>query len=878
MKRFTCIFLFIVCACFTMGLQTANAEEFPDGWFIGEKNWRWRVNKTTRHAQLMSIPIGCADVIVTIPETVADYDDINYTVTSIHADALEYGRREYEEVTIPNSVTELEPALFSYFEKLKRVNLPSTLKSIGNETFRSCSISDIVLPEGLESVGDKAFCGCDSLTEITLPSSISSIGVECFSHCDILSEVTIKSHLKVLPEGMFTFCGLLTSVILPEGMEEIGKNTFGKCELLTSLSCPQSLWKLGEEAFSGCISIMTLDWGLNITEIGDGCFSGCKLRSVNMPGVRSIGNRAFWDCTLLSDVSMPVVEYIGIAAFDNCVSLRQVMLPNTLRKLDSGAFKDCRNLTSIDLAQVGDIGLGVFDGCDNLKDVIIRNSAVSDFSIVDPFWGCTSIQKLTLGPDVTTLEGFDFEKCTHLMVIECLGATPPNGDYGEYSFSSKTFSENTFAKAALIVPEEAETVYRIHPLWKHFFRDDQPILEASNMSVITGIFNQNWVVRTKNVSGKMETPYVWPSGSNWNHRTEGVSSAFGIGLYDMDLNLVEVVSFSEPLYFASGEAKALHYAQRVGDGVPDGDYLLAPFFGDPQKGTHHISWKWWEEGNNVPVYIYEDTIAFYERLYDCLEITRGEMVSSEPRVGNYEFYSINYVQQGNRPCEYNLYLWINGECVDNITVCLPAHGHWFSRFGFVPKTPGPIKIRITSDRAGRHVKWTDKAFVSVGGGNGGGGDNKPQECSLTLLYPETGSITLPVEKNQQMKLTITAEKGWRVSSVYFDNTDITTDMDRNGHVTTPPISMKSNMAVVYEQKVTDDISPESLYPDIQLLLNGYTATVQNLQPGTIVRVISINGQIMEAAKANSDGKVTFILPSGRVYIINCLTKKFKVRL
>lgn len=867
-KRFS-YYLLSVCALLIIGVETASAEDFPDGWFIGEHNWRWRVNKTTRHAQLILIPNSYDETIVSIPETVTDYDDIVYTVTSIQADAL---HNNLEEITIPSGVTVLEPKLFYCFLKLKRVNLPTTLKSIGNEAFKYCTIPEIALPEGLECIGNEAFTGCNYLTEIVLPSSITSIGVGCFSNCDMLRDVIIQCPLKTLPQEMFSSCKLLSSVTLPEGMEEIGRNAFGYCESLTALSCPQSLRKLEADAFYGCNSIVSLDWGPNITEIGEDCFWDCKmLRSISMPGVRTIRNNAFAGCLNLSHASMPVVESIEFGAFMNCMSLRKVTLPNTLRTLESDAFQNCKSLTSIDLAQVGNIGMSVFDGCDNLKEVTIRRSAESYYSILDPFMGCTSIRKLTIGPDVTTLDGFDFEDCDQLMIIDCQGTTPPDGEYSDYGFGSKTFSRNTFDKAALIVPEEAEAAYRAHKLWKNFFPDVLPVLEASYMGVITGIFNQNWVVRTMNVFGEMETPYVSVSGSNWNHSQEGVTSAYGIGLYDKDMNLVQEVSFREPLYFVPGEAKAIHSQEQVGKGIPDGEYMLAPFCGDPQKGTHCISWNWEEDEHHVPVYIHEDTIAFYEPLYDDFIITRGEMVYDNPQVGQTQLYSINYAQRGNRPYRGYLYCMINGECVDSMKIDLPAHGHWFGRFIFTPTIPGKKILKITTDKKGLYVKFSDTFIVSGGGA-------MPQECSLTLLYPETGSITLPVEDGQQLKLTITAEEGWEINSVYFDGTDITADMDNRGRITTPPISMKSKMSVVYEQLSTNAIETVSQRPEPSFLLNGNTASIGNARPGTAVRVYSLSGQLMKTVRVDAEGNAVFILPSGKLYIINCGTKRFKIRL
>ena len=42
---------------------------------------------------------------------------------------------------------------------------------------------DVVIPEGVTSIGSGAFSGCSSLTSVTIPASVTSIGYETFSNC-----------------------------------------------------------------------------------------------------------------------------------------------------------------------------------------------------------------------------------------------------------------------------------------------------------------------------------------------------------------------------------------------------------------------------------------------------------------------------------------------------------------------------------------------------------------------------------------------------------------------------------------------------------------------------------------------------------------------
>ena len=66
----------------------------------------------------------------------------------------------------------------SYKEYSGSITIPATVTydgvaysvtSIGEAAFYGCSLTAITIPEGVTSIGDEAFCICESLTSITLP-------------------------------------------------------------------------------------------------------------------------------------------------------------------------------------------------------------------------------------------------------------------------------------------------------------------------------------------------------------------------------------------------------------------------------------------------------------------------------------------------------------------------------------------------------------------------------------------------------------------------------------------------------------------------------------------------------------------------------------
>ena len=190
---------------------------------------------------------------------------------------------------------------------------------ICDSAFGNCdSLSEIVIPSSVTSIGDSAFYGCYSLSEIVIPSSVTSIGDGAFSSCDSLSEIVIPSSVTNVGNGAFSFCSSLSEIVIPSSVTSIGKGVFSGCSSLSEIVIPSSVTSIGDSAFSGCYSLSEIVIPFSVTSIGKGVFCGCRsLFEIVIPSsVTSIGDSAFSGCDSLSEIVIPSsVTSIGKGAF-----------------------------------------------------------------------------------------------------------------------------------------------------------------------------------------------------------------------------------------------------------------------------------------------------------------------------------------------------------------------------------------------------------------------------------------------------------------------------------------------------------------------------------------------------------------------------------
>ena len=250
---------------------------------------------------------------------------------------------------------------------------------ICDNAFTWCrSLSDIVIPDSVTSIGFGAFLNCSSLSNIVIPDSVTSIGGAAFFTCGSLSSIVIPDSVTSIGHNIFQGCSSLSEIVIPDSVTSIGKSAFSGCSSLSKIVIPTSVTSIGDWTFSGCSSLSEVVIPSSVTSIGGFAFKDCgSLSIIVIPSsVTSIGDSAFYGCDSLSEIVIPSsVTSIGDSAFSSCRSLSKIVIPSSVTSIGGFAFKDCGSLSTIVIpSSVTSIGDWTFNGCnfpDNLKQELI---------------------------------------------------------------------------------------------------------------------------------------------------------------------------------------------------------------------------------------------------------------------------------------------------------------------------------------------------------------------------------------------------------------------------------------------------------------------------------------------------------------------------
>ena len=231
-----------------------------------------------------------------------------------------YGNGGLVEIPKDLSLTQIGQFAFSNFEYIMKTE--EELAFDDAETSKAWFIGDntitkVVIPEGVKSIGSYAFANLTALEEVVIPSTLESIDYGAFYGCTSLQKITFsgENNLKI-----------------------INQNAFENCDLRDTLKLP-SACVISDYAFAGNQKLKGIELGKNLYSIGQYAFAGCKkLKDIKIDAAK--------------------VKY-GAYAFTGCETIKEFHIKSAV--LPEGMFYECKNLKKVIVGStVNDIGVFAF--------------------------------------------------------------------------------------------------------------------------------------------------------------------------------------------------------------------------------------------------------------------------------------------------------------------------------------------------------------------------------------------------------------------------------------------------------------------------------------------------------------------------------------
>ena len=260
----------------------------------------------------------------------------------------------------PEKVVKIGAYAFYKTMLLGALIIPSDVECVENHAFYATSITSLQLPTGLKSLGQDVFHDCNLLTgQLMLPEGLESIGSGCFYGCVGLTanSLVLPEKLTEIPDHCFYGCkGLTGKLVLHEGVTKIGEYAFRDCKFNGSLELPNSLKEIGRSAFYGIPFTGELVIPNQITRINKEAFFRNRFNNIILhDDIVRIDQCGFegtsgWNAepNPLTKLILPAsLRSIGNSAFQYQKSLEYLHLPTDLEVIEELAFYNSPNLKTV---------------------------------------------------------------------------------------------------------------------------------------------------------------------------------------------------------------------------------------------------------------------------------------------------------------------------------------------------------------------------------------------------------------------------------------------------------------------------------------------------------------------------------------------------
>lgn len=332
------------------------------------------------------------------------------------------------DVVIPDGVTVIGDKAFQGNQKVTSVTIPygvtriegkqTSASGISGAFFLCSNLTTANIPDSVTEIETYAF-SATGLTSITIPGSVDAIGKDAFSECFDLMELAIADGVRAIGPSAFAMCTNLTSVTIPESVAEIDFDAFSGCHSLDSVTILNKDAAIGNNAFDSKQPVLTI-YGK----------SGSTAETLySRPGVSSSIRFVALDAPEPTPTPTPTADPDFTIENGTLVKYNgpggDVVIPDGVTVIGADAFRYNTTVTSVTIpdgvtyiwgnAYTYGTGSGAFDGCTSLTRVTLPDSLT--YIGHGAFQSCTSLTDISLPAGLTSLSSSAFKGCSSLTSI-----------------------------------------------------------------------------------------------------------------------------------------------------------------------------------------------------------------------------------------------------------------------------------------------------------------------------------------------------------------------------------------------------------------------------------------------------------------------------
>lgn len=328
------------------------------------------------------------------------------------------------DLVIPEDVETIHSFAFYGCNSIITLTVPGTITEINASAFHGCAnLVEVTLEEGVHEIGNSAFSNCAHLVALNLPSTLSGIGYDAFLNCESLEEINtpdISSWCAIVFDNAeanpityahsLTVDGtLLQELVIPRDVASINSYAFYNCESITTVTIGENVQCIGEYAFANCSSVVYLTYNaIAVEDLG-----------VNNYTFYNFGASGGFTLYIGDEVTnIPNYLFAPNEDGEGAPTVTNIDFNSTSACTDIGdyAFSHCAMLKTVTLpGSLEEIGDHAFYKCRALANLTFRSSDSAKTTIGDyAFAHCESLNTLTLSSAILAVGNFAFTECTSL--------------------------------------------------------------------------------------------------------------------------------------------------------------------------------------------------------------------------------------------------------------------------------------------------------------------------------------------------------------------------------------------------------------------------------------------------------------------------------